>query len=51
MIAKFIDELLSQAVGKARKIGEVGDTVFIHEVMQTADGDFDEVECTLKTTL
>ena len=51
MIAKFIDELLSQAVGKARKIGEVGDTVFVHEVVQTADGDWDEVECTLKTTV
>ena len=51
MIAKFIDELLSQAVGKARKIGQSGDQVYVHEVIQTSDGHFDEVECTLKTTI
>ncbi len=51
MIAKFIEDIISQAVGKARKIGQSGDQVYIHEVIQTSDGHFDEVECTLKTTI
>ena len=51
MIAKFIEDIISQAVGKARKIGQSGDQVYVHEVIQTSDGHFDEVECTLKTTI
>ena len=51
MIAKVIEDIISQAVGKARKIGQSGDQVYIHEVKQTSDGHFDEVECTLKTTI
>ena len=51
MIAKFIEDIISQAVGKARKIGQSGDQVYVHEVIQISDGHFDEVECTLKTTI
>ena len=51
MIAKFIEDIISQAVGKARKIGQSGDQVYVHEDIQTSDGHFDEVECTLKTTI
>ena len=51
MIAKFIEDIMSQAIGKARKIVQSGDQVYIHEVIQTSDGHFDEVECTLKTTI
>ena len=51
MIAKFIEDIISQAVGKAWKIGQSGDQVYVHEVIQTSDGHFDEVECTLKTTI
>ena len=51
MIAKFIEDIISQAVGKARKIGQSGDQVYIHEVIQTSDVHFDDVECTLKTTI
>ena len=51
MIAKFIEDIISQAVGKARKIGQSGDQVYVHEVIQKSDGHFDEVECTLKTTI
>ena len=51
MIAKFIEDIISQAVGKPRKIGQSGDQVYVHEVIQTSDGHFDEVECTLKTTI
>ena len=51
MIAKFIEDIMSQAIGKARRIGQSGDQVYVHEVIQTSDGHFDEVECTLKTTI
>ena len=51
MIGKFIEDLMSRAVGKARKLGEEGDKVYIHEVIQTCDGQLQEIECTLKTTL
>ena len=51
MIAKFIEDIMSQAIGKARRIGLSGDQVYVHEVIQTSDGNFDEVECTLKTTI
>ena len=51
MIAKFIEDIMSQAIGKARRIGQSGDQVYVHEVIQTSDGNFDEVECTLKTTI
>lgn len=51
VISSFIEDLLSRAVGKSRKIGEGGDQVYVHEVIQTSDGELDEVECVLKTTL
>ena len=51
MIGSFIEDLMSRAVGRSRKIGEGGDQVYVHEVIQTSDGELDEVECVLKTTL
>jgi|TARA_X000001382_G_scaffold63491_1_gene43926 hypothetical protein len=51
LIIKFLEDLISQAVGRARQLGQHGDHVYIHEVIQSADGNLDEVECVLKTTL
>ena len=51
VISSFIEDLLSRAVGRSRKIGKGGDQVYVHEVIQTSDGELDEVECVLKTTL
>ena len=42
---------MSVAVGKAQRIGNKNDEVHVHEVIESADGFIDELECVLKYTL
>ena len=51
LIATFLENLMSVAVGKAQRIGKKNDEVYIHEVIESADGFIDELECVLKYTL
>ena len=51
MIAKFMNDLMSRAVGKAKEKGRSGDLMYVHEVIQTADGEYEEVECVLRATI
>ena len=51
LVDDFVDDLMSRAVGKAKERNKAGDLMYLHEVIQTSDGNFDEVECTLKTTI
>ena len=51
LIATFLEDLMSVAVGKAQRIGNKNDEVYIHEVIESADGFVDELECVLKYTL
>jgi|TARA_R100001082_G_C4336144_1_gene147874 hypothetical protein len=51
MIGSFIEDLMSRAVDRAKKFGKRNDDVYVYEVIQTADGLFDELRCVLKTTL
>ncbi len=51
LIATFLEDLMSVAVGKAHRIGNKNDEVYIHEVIESADGFVDELECVLKYTL
>ena len=51
LIDDFMNDLMSRAVGKAHRIGNKNDEVYIHEVIESADGFVDELECVLKYTL
>jgi hypothetical protein len=51
LIATFLEDLMSVAVGKAQRIGNKNDEVYIHEVIKSADGFIDELECVMKYTL
>ena len=51
LTATFLEDLMSVAVGKAQRIGNKNDEVYIHEVIESADGFVDELECVLKYTL
>ena len=51
LTATFLENLMSVAVGKAQRIGNKNDEVHIHEVIESADGFVDELECVLKYTL
>ena len=42
---------MSRAVGKAKEKGKSGDLMYIHEVIQTADGEYEELECVLRATI
>ena len=51
LIDDFINDLMSRAVGKAKEKGKSGDLMYIHEVIQTADGEYEELECVLRATI
>jgi hypothetical protein len=46
-----MNDLMSRAVGKAKEKGRAGDLMYVHEVIQTADGEYEEVECVLRATI
>ena len=51
LIDNFMNDLMSRAVGKAKEKGRAGDLMYIHEVIQTADGEYEELECVLRATI
>ena len=51
VVASFLEDIISQAVGRARTIGKHQDHMYIHEVIRTADGGIEEVECVLNAPL
>jgi|TARA_R100000278_G_scaffold37424_1_gene33419 hypothetical protein len=51
LIDDFMNDLMSRAVGKAKEKGRAGDLMYVHEVIQTADGEYEEVECVLRATI
>jgi len=51
LIDNFMNDLMSRAVGKAKEKGRTGDLMYVHEVIQTADGEYEELECVLRATI
>jgi len=51
VIASFLEDIISQAVGRAKTVGSHGDHMYVHEVIRTADGELDELECVLNAPL
>ena len=51
LIDDFMNDLMSRAVGKAKEKGRAGDLMYVHEVIQTADGEYEELECVLRATI
>lgn len=51
LIDYFMNDLMSRAVGKAKEKGKSGDLMYIHEVIQTADGEYEELDCVLRATI
>ena len=51
LIDDFMNDLMSRAVGKAKEKGKSGDLMYVHEVIQTADGEYEELECVLRATI
>ena len=50
-IDEFTDDLMSRAVDRATKRGEAGDLMYVWDVIQTADGQYEEIGCDLRVTL
>ena len=42
---------MSRAVGKAKERNTEGDLMYLHEVVQTADGQYEEIECVVRATI
>jgi len=51
VIASFLEDIISQAVGRAKTVGNHGDHMYVYEVIRTADGELEEVECVLNAPL
>ena len=51
LIATFLENLMSVAVGKAKERNKEGDLMYLHEVVQTADGQYEEIECVVRATI
>ena len=51
LIDDFMNDLMSRAVGKAKEKGRSGDLMYVHEVIQTADDQYEEIECVVRATI
>ena len=51
LVDDFVDDLMSRAVGKAKERNKEGDLMYLHEVVQTADGQYEEIECVVRATI
>ena len=51
LVDDFVDDLMSRAVGKAKERNKEGDLMYLHEVVQTPDGQYEEIGCDLRVTL
>ena len=43
LVDDFVDDLMSRAVGKAKERNKAGDLMYLHEVIQTADDQYEEI--------
>ena len=51
LVDDFVDDLMSRAVGKAKERNKEGDLMYLHEVVQTADCHYEEIECVVRATI
>ena len=51
LVDDFVDDLMSRAVGKAKERNKEGDLMYLHEGVQTADGQYEEIECVVRATI
>jgi len=51
LVDDFVDDLMSRAVGKAKERNKAGDLMYLHEVIQTADDQYEEIDCVVRATI